>query len=67
MCTSCMDIMTLVHDEKSVPNPQLSKMILDTVRTMAYSMNKVHITDEELSVFLIMLGSSLLVWEDTRS
>jgi len=67
MCTSCMEIMTLVHDEKSVPEPQLSKFVLDTVRTMAYSMNKVHISDEELSVFLIILGSSLLVWEDTQS
>ena len=67
MCVSCMNITTLIHDESATVNPQLSKMILDTVRTMAFSMNKVHISDDELAVFLILLGGSLLVWENTEA
>jgi hypothetical protein len=67
MCTSCMDIMTLVHDDTTIPNMTLAKVVLDTLRTTAYNHDKVHITDAEMATFLIVLGSSLLVWEDTRS
>ena len=62
-----MDIMTLVHDDTTLPNTRLSKVVLDTLRTAAYDQDKIHITDDQIATFLIVLGSSLLVWEDTRS
>ena len=66
MCTACMDIMTLVHDDTTLPNTMLSKVVLDTLRTAAFNHDKVHITDDQIATFLIVLGSSLLVWEDTK-
>jgi hypothetical protein len=58
-----MDIVTLVHDETHVPEPLFAKVIIEAARTAAYANNKVHITDEEMATFLIVLGASLLVWE----
>ena len=58
-----MDIVTLVHDETHVPEPLLAKVIIESVRTAAYANNKVHINDEEMATFLIVLGASLLVWK----
>ena len=63
MCTSCMDMVTLVHDPHSVVDPFISKSIIESARYAAYQKNKVHMSDEELAVFLIVLGGSLLAWE----
>ena len=67
MCVNCMDIMTLVHDEKSTPDPQLSQVVLLTAKQFIYNQKKVHATEEELAIFLIVLGSSLLVWEGSSN
>ena len=64
MCTSCMDMVTLVHDPDSVVDPFIGKSIVEAARLAAYSKNKVHISDGQLAVFLIVLGGSLLAWEE---
>ena len=64
MCTNCMDMVTLVHDPYHVVDPFLSKSIIESARYAAYQKDKMHITDDELAVFLIVLGGSLLAWKE---
>ena len=63
VCTGCMEMVTLVHDPYNVVDPFISKSIIESARYAAYQKNKLHITDDELATFLIILGGSLLAWE----
>jgi hypothetical protein len=63
MCAGCMDIVTLIHDETNVVEPRMAKVVMETMRMASVATNKVVISDDELAVFLIILGGSLLVWE----
>lgn len=63
MCAACMDIVTLIHDESHVPEPTLSKVVIETMRMASFMSNKIHMSDEEIALFLIILGGSLIVWE----
>lgn len=64
MCAGCMDIVTLIHDETSVPDTHIAKVIIQATQQAVYAARKTFITEEELAAFLIVLGGSLLVWED---
>ena len=64
MCAGCMDIVTLIHDENNVPDTHIAKVIIQATQQAVYASRKVHIKEEELATFLIVLGGSLLVWED---
>ena len=66
MCAGCMDIVTLIHDETTIADPMVSKVVIEAVRMSFFAAKKVHITDEELGTFLLVLGGSLLVWESNN-
>ena len=63
MCAGCMDIVTLIHDESHVPDPMISKVVIESMRMASVMNNKVMISDNDLATFLIILGGTLLVWE----
>ena len=66
MCTACMEITTLIHDTSVAPNPEIGSSVLHLVRSISLSRDKIMMSEEEIAVFLIILGGSLLVWENTN-
>jgi hypothetical protein len=58
-----MDFVSLIHDEHHVPDPFLSKSVIESLRQAVFVQQKTHLTDEQVAIFLILLGGTLLVWE----
>ena len=64
MCASCMDFVSLIHQENTVTDPVIAKPVIKALRLAIYKERGVHLTDEQLAIFFIVLGGELLVWED---
>jgi hypothetical protein len=58
-----MQFVDLIHDETTVVDPTIAKSVIESLRYSSLIHNKVQMNDEQVAVFLILLGGSLLVWE----
>jgi len=64
MCTACMDIITLIHDHSVVTDPAIARPVVNTLREVMFARNEIHLSNESMAHFFVVLGGELLVWEE---
>jgi len=64
MCKGCNDISDLVHDTQNAPDVFISAEVIKTVKNAAFASRKAKLSTGEIATFLLVLGASLLVWEN---
>ena len=64
MCSGCMDIMSLVHDQEHEAHPHIVKLVKDAVNA-DYKNRGVELTDNDTGSLLLYIGASLMMKEDT--
>jgi len=59
-----MEITSLIHNDKYNVNQTMKERTIDYLRSEFFIQTRQQLENTELAVFLIMLGGSLLVWEE---
>ena len=63
MCTGCMDIMSLVHDNEHQAHPRVVQLVKDAINA-DYKKRGVELTDNDTGTLLLYIGASLMLKED---
>jgi len=60
MCTGCMDIMSLVHDEDHEADPQITEAVKDAIKAHYRKYNE-ELSNEDLGILSLYIGASLVL------
>jgi len=62
MCTGCMEITTIIHDESIFVDPKTVDYVKKSMQKHAMGTHRAF-KDGEMGLLLVLIGASLIDWE----
>ena len=61
MCTGCMEITTLIHDETLAVDSVLNNLLVDTFKTALKDKTEFTLDNNTIGTFFLVLGATLIM------